>query len=320
MPLLMRAGAARGTEVESGQAAESLAGTGGVRLASGGIPKPRRAALFPQCANPRCGSGRFHLWRRREAPIFEGGWCCSAECMAALVEAALLREMDAWSRPQESYRHRIPLGLAMLQLGWISQADLRSALAAQRAAGEGRLGYWLVRRRAASEGQVTRALGLQWSCPVLALEPQSPESLTPLLPRLFVDAYGVLPLRVASGKILYLGFEDRMDATLALAVERMTGLRVESGLVEESLFRPAHRRMLEAPFPQAELMEATTIPALAAAFTRAVERTCAAEARLARVHDCLWLRLWKHPQTGPLPDAKTIFDLIASTGAHGNAN
>ena len=50
---------------------------------------------------------------------------------------------------------------------------------------------------------------------------------------------------VAAGKIVYLGFEDRLDPVLALAVERMTGLRVESGLVQESLFRPAHARMLE---------------------------------------------------------------------------
>ena len=54
------------------------------------------------------------------------------------------------------------------------------------------------------------------------------------MPRLFVDAFGALPLRVAAGKILYLGFEDRLDPVLALAVERMTGLRVESGLVQES--------------------------------------------------------------------------------------
>ena len=72
------------------------------------------------------------------------------------------------------------------------------------------------------------------------------EGLTALVPRLFVDAFGALPLRVAAGKILYLGFEDRLDPALALAVERMTGLRVESGLVRESLFGPAHARMLKA--------------------------------------------------------------------------
>ena len=109
-----------------------------------------------------------------------------------------------------------------------------------------------------SEELVTRALGLQWGCPVLGMEFHNPEGLTALVPRLFVDAFGALPLRVAAGKILYLGFEDRLDPALALAVERITGLRVESGLVQESMFGPAHARMLEARFPAVELIEAAT--------------------------------------------------------------
>jgi hypothetical protein len=76
------------------------------------------------------------------------------------------------------------------------------------------------------------------------------------VPRLFVDAFGALPLRVAAGRLLYLGFEDRLDPVVALAVERMSGLRVESGLVQESLFGPAHARMLSAKFPAVELIEA----------------------------------------------------------------
>ena len=42
----------------------------------------------------------------------------------------------------------------------------------------------------------------------------------------------------------------RLDPALALAVERMTGLRVESGLVQGSHFRPAHTRACsESRFP-----------------------------------------------------------------------
>jgi len=57
-----------------------------------------------------------------------------------------------------------------------------------------------------SEQLVTRALGLQWSCPVLPLEYHDAQALTALMPRLFVEAFGALPLRVAAGKLLYLGF------------------------------------------------------------------------------------------------------------------
>ena len=203
----------------------------------------------------------------------------------------------------------------MLEQGWITSAQLRRALQAQRSAG-GRLGHWLVHQQGVSEKLVTRALGLQWSCPVLPLEFHDAEALTALLPRLFVDAFGALPLRVAAGKLLYLGFEDRLDAVLALAVERMTGLRVESGLVQGSLFGPAHTRMLGARFPRGELIEASSEPAAVHALSKAVERARPVESRLVRVHDCLWLRMTLRLQTGPLPDTSSVEDLICSIGAH----
>ena len=62
----------------------------------------------------------------------------------------------------------------MLEQGWITAGQLRQALEAQRAAGAGRLGHWLVRQQGVSEQLVTRALGLQWSCPVLPLEFHEP--------------------------------------------------------------------------------------------------------------------------------------------------
>jgi len=275
-----------------------------------------RAGILRTCANPGCRSGWLQVWRSREAPIFENGWCCSPPCAQAQVEAALRREMDARGAARETHRHRIPLGLAMLEQGWITQRDLRAALAAQRAAGAGKLGEWLVQQRSASEELVTRGLGLQWGCPVLNMEFHNPEDLTALLPRLFVDAFGALPLRVAAGKILYLGFEDRVDAALALAVERITGLRVEVGLVQGSLFRSAHARVLEAQFPSVELIEAATEHALVLALTRALEETRPLEARLVRIHDCLWLRIWLRRQAGPMPEPGSIRDLIASTTGH----
>jgi ribosomal protein L16/L10AE len=272
--------------------------------------------MFETCANPGCASGWLHLWRSRSAPVFESGWTCSAACTEAQVEAAVRRELDGRTNAQENHRHRIPLGLVMLEQGWITSSQLRQALQAQKEAGTGRLGDWLVNRLGVSEQMVTRALGLQWSCPVLPLEFHDAAALTVLLPRLFVDAFGALPLRVAAGKLLYLGFENRLDPVLALAIERMTGLRVESGLVQGSLFRPAHTRMLNAKFPSVELIEAVSEPAAARAMARSIESARPVESRLVRVHDCLWLRMWQRPQTGPLPDAASVHDLLCSIGAY----
>jgi hypothetical protein len=272
--------------------------------------------LFQTCSNPGCGSGWLHLWRSRTAPVFEGGWSCSAACTAARIAAAVRRELDARGSAEQSHRHRVPLGLLMMEQGWITSGQLRQALEAQRGAGAGRLGQWLVRGQVVSEQMVTRALSLQWSCPVLPLEFHDAESLTPLLPRLFVDAFGALPLRVAAGRLLYLGFEERLDPVLALAIERMTGLRVESGLVAGSLFRQAHARMLRSKFPSVELIEAGSEPAMAQVLTRSIERAQPADSRLVRVHDCLWLRMWRRPQAGALPEAASVEDLICSIGAH----
>ena len=288
----------------------------GQRSRPGGAPEGARSGIFASCANRGCNSGWLKLWRSRSGPVFEGGWSCSAACTEAQVEAGLRREMDARGAAEESHRHRIPLGLAMLEQGWITSAQLRGALEAQRAAGGGRLGQWLVRQQGVSEQLVTRALGLQWSCPVLGMELHDAEALTALLPRLFVDAFGALPLRVAAGKILYMGFEARLDPVVALAVERMTGLRVESGLVQESLFRPAHLRMLNAKFPAVELIEACSEQALAQALSRRVEQVRPQESRLVRMHDCLWLRMWMRPQKGPVPEVASVQDLICSLRPH----
>jgi hypothetical protein len=224
--------------------------------------------------------------------------------------------MEGRGAAQESHRHRIPLGLLMLEQGWITSSQLRQALDAQRQAGGGRLGGWLVRREGVREQLVTRALGVQWSCPVLPLEFHDAEALAVLLPRLFVDAFGALPLRVAAGKLLYLGFEDRLDPVVALAVERMTGLHVESGLVQESLFGPAHTRMLKSKFSPVELIEAASEPAAVHALARSIERTRPVQSRLVRVHECLWLRMWLKHQTGPMPERGSTEDLICSIGAY----
>jgi hypothetical protein len=316
MPLLSRSTVSAGRVAAQRYAEDAPGNSGEAAGWASSIPGRKRLEILPSCANPLCHSGWLHLWRRRDGPIFEGGWCCSPACTAAQVETALGREMDARGIAGENHRHRIPLGLGMLEQGWITQEQLRAALGAQRAAGAGKLGGWLVRQRSVSEEQVTRALGFQWGCPVLGTEFHNPEGLASLVPRLLVDAFGALPLRVAAGKILYLGFEDRLDPALSLAVERMTGLRVESGLVRESEFRTAHSRLLEAKFPRVELVEAPTELALAAALARVVERVCPVEARLVRVHDCLWLRMWLRPQRGPVPDLGLVHDLIGSSVAH----
>jgi hypothetical protein len=276
--------------------------------------KAARAGLFATCANPGCASGWLHFLRSRSRPVFESGWNCSPACTTTRLRAAVRRELEGMGSAQKHHRHRVPLGLLMLEQGWITSAQLRQAVEAQKGAGAGRLGQWLMRQQGVSEQLVTRALGLQWSCPVLSMEFYDAEALTVLVPRLFVDAFAALPLRVAAGKLLYLGFEDRLDPVLALAIERMTGLRVESGLVQGSLFHPAHERLLSARFPRVHLIEASSELAMVQALAKTIERAQPVDSRLVRAHDCLWLRMWLRAQAGPLPEVDSVEDVICSIG------
>jgi hypothetical protein len=228
-----------------------------------------------------------------------------------LIASAVRREMEGWSASAH-HRHRLPLGLTMLEQGWITADQLREALRAQRRAGGGRLGHWLMQHQGIREEMVTRAVGLQWSSPVLSFEFHEPESLTSLLPRLFIDAYGALPLRVTAGNVLYLGFEDRLDPMLALSLARVTGFRVESGLVQESLFIQARTRMLNARFPQATLIDGMSEAAIAGAFAHAVEKARPVAAQLVRVRDFLWLRMTLRLQWGKTPALDSVHDVICS--------
>ncbi len=283
-----------------------------VRAWPGQAQPGTRPRLLETCGNPYCRSGWLHLWRSRTGPLFEGAWNCSEECTAERLRTAVRRELAGRGNGPERHRHRVPIGLLMLEQGWISEKQLRSAVENQRAHGAGRIGQWLMAKEGVTEELVTRALGLQWSCPVLPLQAHDPEALAPLLPRFFVDAFGALPLRVAAGKVIYLGFEDRLDPILALALERMAGLRVEGGIVTGSQFASAHARMLEARFPSAELIEAASEPVLVRALARRVEQLRPVESRIVRVHDCLWLRLWTAPQAGPIPQAAGVCDVICT--------
>ena len=274
--------------------------------------RPSKSGLLETCSNASCRSGWLHLWRSRSAPVVAGGWTCSAACTTERLRAAVARELEGRVPAAEKHHHRIPLGLIMLEQGWITVSQLRGALQSQCENRAGRLGHWLVTKEGVSEELITRALGLQWSCPVLPLESHHSEGLAPILPRFFVDAFGALPLRIAAGKIIYLGFEDRLDPVLALAVERISGHRVESGLVQGSLFQAAHARMLQAVFPHVELLEAASEPALVRALARRVEQARPIDSRLVRVHDCLWLRMWTRPQSGPVPEPSSIQDVICT--------
>jgi hypothetical protein len=274
------------------------------------------SAFFPFCANAHCKSGWMKLWRSRQAPILEGKWACSSACMQAMVKAAVLREMAETSQGPSVHQHRVPIGLLLLSQGHITQEQLRRALVAQKESGSGRLGEWLIKQKAVDEDRVTRALGAQWNCPVLSADSHDPAAMAAMLPRLLVDSFGMLPLRLAGRRLLYVAFEDRIDRCMTLAMERMSGLQVEAGLLRGSEFRRLRQEALRAPFPKIRLLEMDNVRSLVLTLSGMIEERKPTQARLVRVHDYFWLRLWHtSPEADdrkPAPVHDRVEDMVCS--------
>jgi CheY-like chemotaxis protein len=161
-------------------------------------------------------------------------------------------------------------------------------------------------------------LSLQWRCPVLPVAGFSPREMALVMPVRFVEEFGVVPLRVAGGRLLYLGFEDRLNASVAYAAEQMSGLKVESGLVESAPFRAARESLLAAEAVPAAVKTITDQDAFAVQITAVLEQHQPVASRLVRLHQYYWLRLWLESGTkgeaGLLPrSAEDMMDFIYTT-------
>lgn len=294
----------------------------GARETEGASREAEERALFPRCANRRCATGWLHLWRSRRAPAFEGRWACSAECMGELVALAVRREMDGGDTAPPS-PHRLPMGLMLVEQGRITAGQLHQALRAQQRAREetgeaARLGEWLIRSGVLGETALTHALSAQWNCPVFSLGNYGPEEVAVSMPRFLSEALGALPVRAVAGKLLYVAFNGRIDRSLSYAIERMTGMRVAAGLARDSEFEGAQSLFLKVAAPRTRFLEAASSWVLVRAITRLIEAEKPVEARLVRIHDYYWLRIWRRGSTGPgLPECRAVEDLLATVGGTG---
>ncbi|MBN9617919.1 MAG: hypothetical protein BGO25_17520 [Acidobacteriales bacterium 59-55] len=286
-----------------------------------GLPASMAETQRRLCGNAECAGGWTRPWKSRRRPVFEGQWGCSGRCVLAMVRSALHRETGdaSISGSAAPHRHRVPLGLLLLAQGWITQQQLRQALEAQRQAGTGRIGEWLISRCGLEPEQITRGLGMQWNCPALSAEGFSPESMALVMPGVFAEEFGMLPLRIAAGRILYLAFTDGLDASAARAVEQMSGLKCESGILNEAEFGTARSRLLECESVEAGFESASDTDSLAGRITAIIEQKQPTASRLVRMHQYYWLRLWLEKGTagpsGNLPvSAEDMRDYVFALG------
>lgn len=166
---------------------------------------------------------------------------------------------------------------------------------------------------------VVMDLSLQWNCAVLPTSGFSPREMALVVPRIFIEEFGLLPLRVARGRILYLGYEDRLDASATLALEQMTELKVESGLVRTEEYVVARSSLLECEGIPMKIEAVAEADTLAAKITALLEHKQPVASKLVRLHQYYWLRMRLESGakgiSGLLPrDSEDMLDYVFTIG------
>ena len=203
---------------------------------------------------PRCGYGQcvhaksaWRKMRRRSGGVrLQGARYCRTECLElALIEVLGQARREPGRAPVAA--HRIPLGLLLLSRKQLTAPQLRTALEAQRAAGQGessgesrkKIGAWLQELGYVTEHQITSALACQWSCPVLRTGPGGLASTRfSYIPALLLESFRMVPVELVEATgILFIAFSEGIDYTVLYAIEQMLGYRTEACLVCPSILQ-----------------------------------------------------------------------------------
>jgi hypothetical protein len=241
--------------------------------------------------HPRRGwwpsGGRLHGVRLR------GLWYCKAECLQAALADVLERERPG-ARSEAGVAHRVPLGLLLLSRQQLTAEQLRSALERQRAAGEGRIGDWLLHLGFASEAQITAAVARQWACPVLKNGTASLGAGRFLpIPWLLLECFQMLPVEFAeSTRTLLMAFSEGIDHTVLYGLERMLDYRTQACFVCPSILQKGLQALAgrdgakDVVFDRLE--DAGECARVIASYAA---KTGAEDVRLAQLGSHIWIRL-----------------------------
>lgn len=244
------------------------------------------------CGNEDCRTGWLQLWRSRAHTRFEGGWACSSACMEQMIARAVRTEVESWDSIRTERALRMPLGLILLSRGWITQVELQNALAAQRRAQQGRVGEWLRDLCGISDETIAKGLAIQWSCAVLPEGSAGLELAPELMPDFLGRTYELLPVRQGSDGAVFLAGRCRAEHAGARALERMLGCPVHAAFLEDRTWGRRHSVAAD----QSSLLPLDADGAVAT-IARSIERARPKDARLVRMHDHLWLRMWLQHRT-----------------------
>jgi hypothetical protein len=172
-------------------------------------------------------------------------WYCSPDCLAA---AASLRfsELMGTNVLEMPHSPRMSIGLVMLSNGYLTDHQLRLALAQSQVNGE-ELETVLLRLGFANQRQVTAARAAQWGYPVLGREHMNQVAELDI-PVALLRSCSAAPVHCSlPARRLLLGFVYRVDHSLLNSLEQMTGFRVEPCFIAPTDFVEQMERLATAP-------------------------------------------------------------------------
>jgi len=256
---------------------------------------------FPRCARPGCEARNHWFWPGHGIRL-QQRWYCSPQCFESAARQCFARVLSTVSL-EPHVQHRIPLGLVLLSRGYISNAQLRRALQAQRERGGRRIGEWLEEMGFATESQVTAAMGLQWACPVLPDAAVAAADLAAILPLRLLEDFRMLPVYFSRERLLYMAFSEGVDYTVLYAIEQALDCRTEACLAGRTAVKAVFEQLRHQRRPTDFLFEGRRDS------TEMARITCGCAIKLGASHvrilvcgEFVWVRL-----TGELDPANILF-------------
>jgi hypothetical protein len=266
--------------------------------------------MYAACSLRTCRNRLFLRGVQTRVGITVGElWYCSADCFAAAasLKIASLAASNVLEMP---HTPRLSIGLVMLSKGYLTDAQLRSAIGQSQVSGE-ELESVILRLGLATERQLTSARAAQWGYPVLGQD-HAGHPVDSDIPYRLLQSCWVVPLRnFAAAKRLLLGFVYRVDHSFLNSVEHMTGFRGEPCFVTPTEFAEQMDRLTAVPRfeevvfedPKSPLQMGKTIGGLAVEIG-------VREASFAHCRDYVWTRL-----AGKRRTLDVLFRIKGDTGA-----
>ena len=186
------------------------------------------------CASAACIRDQ-KLWNRFFAPVttvkFRGATFCFPSCFEHELERELER-LPVDDSARKARTRRIPLGLLMLSRGALTNDQLWRALNEQKQAGRGRVGEWMTSLGFAQQADITAALAMQWSCPLLRKLPLVTDTCG--IPWHLLQSLRMLPIHYSrAASTVHIAFADEIAYPALISVEQMLNVKTEACLTTQ---------------------------------------------------------------------------------------